>query len=363
VKLLNRAMPHLPVWLSLAAIGAILAVGLATFSDSLTLLHLQLLMLATVLLAALGLGLTVGLAAATCGFAVLLWRGMQTSIGLDLRTIIDAFLWFAVAKLTASLVALPRRHLRRQITARQQAEAELQQHGLLLKEMSHRIGNDMQRLVGILQAEAVDEPLAASALQRAASRILVLGQLHRRLSLRESEGDAGAVVDSRVFLEGLTEDLRGLINLTGSIALTVTAEAHDLPVRRAADLGLVVNELVMNALKHGFPAGSAAPARAVIRIDFHRNGESYDLTVTDNGVGLDASPKLGGLGQRLVRALATQLGGRLEILQSEVGGTRCRLTFPVEPPAVSAGTLPVAATPIFPATPQSGATGTGGLVD
>jgi two-component sensor histidine kinase len=316
-------------------------------------------MLAAVLLAALGLGLAVGLAAATCGFAVLLWRGMQTLPGLDLRTVIDAFIWFAVAKLTASLVALPRRHLRRQTTARQQAEAKLQQHELLLKEMSHRIGNDMQRLVGILQAEAVDEPLAASALQRAASRILVLGQLHRRLSLREREGEAEALVNSRVFLEGLTEDLRGLIDKHGPIALTVAAEAHELPVRRAADLGLVVNELVTNALKHGFPADSAATARAVIRIDFYCNGESYDLTVTDNGVGLAARPKLGGLGQRLVRALATQLGGRLEILQSEVGGTRCRLTFPVEPPALIAGTLPVVATPIYPATPQSDAIGTG----
>jgi two-component sensor histidine kinase len=361
VRLPDRAALSLPAWLQPAAVVAILAVGLAAFSESLTQVHLQLLMLAAVLLSALGLGLAVGLSAATCGFAVLLWRGMQTAPGLDLRTVLDAFLWFAVAKLTASLVALPRRHLRRQTTARQQAETELQQHGLLLDEMSHRVGNDMQRLVGILQAEAVNEPLAASALQRAASRILVLGRLHRRLSLREGEGETEAVVDSRVFLEGLADDLRGLIDRHRPVALTVAAETHELPVRRAADLGLVVNELVTNALKHGFPAGSSATAGAVIRIDFHREGGSFDLTVTDNGVGLAASPKSGGLGQRLVRALATQLGGRLETLQSEVGGTRCRLIFPVEPPALIANTFPVA--PIFPATSKPGATGTGGSAD
>jgi two-component system, sensor histidine kinase PdtaS len=77
-----------------------------------------------------------------------------------------------------------------------------------------------------------------------------------------------------------------------------------------------------------------------VRVSFRREGEVFELTVADNGTGMGGRQpeRSGGLGWRLLRALAAQLGGRLETAGGEVGGTVCRLRFPV--PALSAPPRP-----------------------
>ncbi|SDB29243.1 Two-component sensor histidine kinase, contains HisKA and HATPase domains [Belnapia rosea] len=307
----------------------------------------MLLLLVSVVMGAAGFGLSTGLAAATLGFALILWQAIRTPTGLTLEAAIDGFLWFAVAKLTAALIALQRRQLLRQGMARQQAELAAKQQGLLLDEMSHRIRNDMQRLIGLLQAQARSEPSAAQALQRAAGRVQVLGRLHQRLSRRAET----AVVDSRVFLEGLVEDLRIGIEPGRPVALTVNTESHLLPIAMAADLGLVVNELVTNALKHGFPGNRAG----VIRVAFGRDDGLYTLVVADTGIGLAAEDSKGGSGQRLIQALAGQLGGRVAAARGEVGGTQFTLSFPVQRTEASITLPPDQAPP-----PPLAATGTDG---
>lgn len=335
-----------PYWVRLGAVLAVAAVFLAVaLVPGLGMAARMLALLVPVVLAAAGFGLATGLAAATLGFALILWQALREAGSISLDSLIDAFLWFAVAKLTAALIALQRRQLRRQAVARREAEQAAEQQGLLLDEMSHRVRNDMQRLIGMLQAQARTEPQAAQALQRAAGRVQVLGRLHQRLSHRAE----AAVVDSRTFLEGLVEDLRVGVEPGRPVALTVTAESHALPFAMAADLGLVVNELVTNALKHGFPDNRSG----VIRISFSLEDGLYSLAITDNGVGLTTpEPRSSGSGQRLIQALAAQLGGRLDIARAEVGGTQCNLTFPVQRPETGgsaplelpAGVRPLAAT-------------------
>lgn len=307
----------------------------------------MLVLLVPVVLASAGFGLAIGLACATLGFALILWQDLRAAGGIGLDAFIDAFLWFAVAKLTAALIATQRRQLRRQAAARREAEMAANQQGLLLDEMSHRVRNDMQRLIGMLQAQARTEPQAAQALQRAAGRVQVLGRLHQRLSRRAET----AVVDSKVFLDGLVEDLRIGIEPGRPIALTVTAEPHSLPLAMAADLGLVVNELVTNALKHGFPGSRSG----VIRVAFGRDDDVYSLVVADTGIGLAGEEPRQGTGQRLIQALAAQLGGRMSLVGGEVGGTQVSLVFPVQRPE---GGTPLPEAP--PSPPPLAATGTGG---
>lgn len=286
----------------------------------------QVVLLAAVALVTLGLGLGAGLGAAAAGFAWLLWPAAAGGT-LGTAGLLRALLWFALAKGLAAAIALPRRDLVRLASRLRGTEVMAQERGLLLEEMSHRVRNDMQRLVGLLQAEASTNPVASGALLQAAGRIQVLGRIHRRLALRGG-GDA---VDSRVFLEGLADDLRAALLPESGVALTVSAEAHRLPVAMAGDLGLVLNECVTNALKYAFPRGDGG----VIRISFAREDDRYALLVADNGVGLGQGrmATMGeGSGMRLVRALATQLGGRIELRAGEVGGTLCRLTFPVAGP-------------------------------
>lgn len=297
--------------------------------------HLQLLLLASVLLSAHFFGLTAGLVNATLGFGLMLWRAMANDWVLGFQAAFDAFLWFAVAKLAVALVVLRRNQIARLSQARDQAQSEARRRELLLAELSHRVGNDLFLLVSMLQMHAVAEPGAASALRVAAGRVHVLGRVHERLSRR---ADAEALVDSRTFLESLVADLRAGLDGTWPIVLTVAAETHSLPLAAASDVGLIVNELMTNALKHAFPEGR----EGVVRVTFRRDGDAYELVVADNGVGMAPARAArsvgdGGFGGQLLRALAIQLGGRLEMAGGEVGGTSCILRFPV-PPMVSGPT-------------------------
>lgn len=294
--------------------------------------HLQLLLFTAVLLSALFLGLAAGLVAATLGFGLMLWRAVGNDWALGFQPALDAFLWFAVAKLAAALVAARRGLVIRLSEARDLALSEARRKELLHAELSHRIGNDLSLQVSMLQMQAATEPDAADALHAAAGRMHVLGHVHGRLSRNV---DAEAVVDSRIFLEELLADLRAGLDGVRPVALTVTAESHPLPLAVAGDVGLVVNELITNALKHAFPAGR----KGVVRLTFRREDDAYELVVTDNGVGTTpghaARKEGGGLGGQLLQALATQLGGRLEVVGGEVGGTSCLLRFPMPPRASS----------------------------
>jgi len=93
-------------------------------------------------------------------------------------------------------------------------------------------------------------------------------------------------------------------------------------------VGLIVNELVTNALKHAFPDQTREGA---ITVKFHREGPDFILCVADDGVGKATTPSREGMGTQLVKAFAAQLGGRIEVERSASGTTQ-RLIFPVAAP-------------------------------
>lgn len=275
------------------AAGLLPTPGLATS-------HLQLALLAAVLAGALLSGLAAGFAAATLGFALLLWRALEPPGAgpgggqdwtLDPEATVNAFLWFALAKLAAALVAALRNRVARLSEARGRAEAEARRRELLLVEMSHRVMNDMQMLVGVLHAEAAQaaDPGATDALRAAAGRVRVLGRVHERLSAQRGTGPTGAadvaVADSRPFSEGLVADLRAGVDGLRPVSLAVAAESHLLPLAALGNVGLVANELVTNPLKHAFPAGH----EGAVRVAFRREGGTCELVVADNGVGVAAA--------------------------------------------------------------------------
>ncbi len=152
-------------------------------------------------------------------------------------------------------------------------------------------------------------------------------------------------MDTKDFIEGLCRDLERAQSggELRPVALIAQAESHILDAERAVHLGLVLNELVTNALKYAFPDNGAG----TVRVRFACEGESFALSVSDDGVGMSADetpsaasrtagkqrPLGTGLGTRLLQGLAAQLRGTLSRHRGENGaGTLAELRFPVVEP-------------------------------
>ena len=217
--------------------------------------------------------------------------------------------------------------------------------GLLLGEFRHRTRNDLHSLVGLLRlrARAAPSDAARDGLREAAEHALALARVHTHLA-GDGSGDA-ASVDTRAFVAGLCADLAAAQTGEGlrPVALVAEAEAHALDAERAVQLGLVLNEAVTNALKYAFPEERAR----TVRVRFAREGGEFVLTVADDGIGLPRDGEVaggatlrrslsgGGLGTRLLAALAAQLRGTFKRVPGECGvGTVAELRFPVQAPGL-----------------------------
>ena len=219
--------------------------------------------------------------------------------------------------------ALEARALRR---AREQAEAELRasrdrfqaladERALLIHEMNHRVGNSLQLVASLLnmQASATDDPKVRTALGEATGRVMAIAQLHRRLHTTD---DVRAIALDQ-YLASLMEDLaRTFENGAAADRLSFSAEPIDVRADQAVSLGVIVTELVINALKYAYPDGPG-PVRASCRII---PGGTIELSVEDDGVGLGAGGGKGaGLGRRIIGALAAKLGASVEQDRSHAG--------------------------------------------
>jgi len=196
-----------------------------------------------------------------------------------------------------------------------------------LAEAIHRAKNDLQAVITMLrlQANAAADPAVRAALLAAKTRVRALSNLNARLDTQADGVDA--TIASVAFLNGLTMDLRDMHFGQRSVALDVRAEPRRMALVHAKPLGLVLNELVVNALIYAFPEDRPG----TVSIDFRSHGSHFVLTVLDDGVGIDpATPPQGtGLGQRMVRALTSQIGGTFEIRPGKDGiGTECTVRWP-----------------------------------
>ncbi|MGF9764463.1 DUF4118 domain-containing protein [Microvirga sp. 0TCS3.31] len=199
----------------------------------------------------------------------------------------------------------------------------------LLIESNHRIMNNLHTVISLLhlQARSAREPTREDFMT-AAERVSVMAKVQRRLVRFE-----GAVLaDSRSFIEELCCDLESALIGLRPIRLDVEAESHPIPLNQAVSVGLIINELLVNALKYAFPDDRDG----CVSVTFARTGQEYSLVVSDNGVGLSAardstsSSASTGLGQRLIRSFVAQLGGRHEIKMGSPG-THAQVCFPVSP--------------------------------
>jgi PAS domain S-box-containing protein len=195
--------------------------------------------------------------------------------------------------------------------------------GILLQELTHRVKNSLQFIASMVRLEARSNKSgeAKAALERVSHRITALGQLYSKLS----KADTVEAVDAATYLDELCRDLIASVHKEGdtSIVLKTNIENELLPTDRAITIGLIVNELVTNAVKYGFPG----EAKGTVMVTLKRVPGELRLTVTDDGQGLDPLRADSGLGRRLVDGLAQQLGGQVE-RKSDSQGTTVHLILP-----------------------------------
>lgn len=213
------------------------------------------------------------------------------------------------------------RVLAAQVTKQLKLRVALRRLEVLRHEADHRIKNSLAMLNSLirLQLRGTDDAGARSALATVQSRVATIGALHSALS---GVGD-GTSLPVNTYLSGVVDLLRH--SLPGSVALTHDFADCDIATSQAANLAMIVNEWVMNAIKHGFPADRIGK----IRVSGQREGDFYSVTVTDDGVGMGSGKRPGGIGFAIVAASAAQMDGTIRPKDQDVG-TAWTVRFPVQ---------------------------------
>jgi two-component sensor histidine kinase len=226
------------------------------------------------------------------------------------------------AALTRANTDLHAEVLQRQHTAAQLTTA-LHQKDVLFREVHHRVKNNLQIMSSLLslQSRYISDPQTLQTFNDTRNRIRAMALIHGVLD----PATDFARVDFARYLQQLTTHLSQAYGVRAH-ALAIHTQAHNIWLKTdvAVVCGLIVHELVSNALKHGFPEGRDG----AIQVSMEHQPRQYRLTVADNGIGLPAAWTLHtatSLGFKLVLALANQLSGHLEVERR--GGTRVRLTF------------------------------------
>ncbi|MBD3413496.1 MAG: PAS domain S-box protein [Candidatus Aminicenantes bacterium] len=215
-----------------------------------------------------------------------------------------------------------------EITEQKKAESQIQKNlkekNVMLKEIHHRVKNNMQIISSLinLQSQNIKDQEALESFRICRERIKAMALIHE--SLYESQNLAE--VDFSGYVKKMTTHLFAAHSeLSERINFTVNIDPLFLDVNRAIPAGLIINELVSNAFKHGFPGGKSGSVSVKLKIE---DSGSYSLMVSDTGMGFPESydwknPTT--LGMQLVSDLVKQLNGTMNIIRQK--GTKVRIKF------------------------------------
>jgi two-component sensor histidine kinase len=209
---------------------------------------------------------------------------------------------------------------------KQQIETSLQEKELLLKEIHHRVKNNMQVISSLLnlQARSVQDPLALKVMREGRDRVRSMALIHQTLY----QNNEYSTVETKDYFLKLAENLFHTYNIDQNrVQLIAQIEPLKFNVDMMISLGLILNELISNTLKYAFPGEQCGE----VRISLAAQAGQVELKVEDNGVGLptefqpEASPSIG---YSLMQAFSQKLGGSLR-LDNASKGSRASLIFPL----------------------------------
>lgn len=191
----------------------------------------------------------------------------------------------------------------------------VREKAILLQELQHRVANSLQIIASVLMQSArrTQSEETRANLHDAHQRIMSIATLQQKLAVSQL-GD----VDLRSYFTDLCRSIgASMIRDHDQISLDVTADDSTSSADVSISLGLIVTELVINALKHAFPDGRLGQ----IKVGYSSNGHDWRMSVTDNGVGLPTADNISepGLGTNIVAALASSLDAVVELTDAKPG--------------------------------------------
>lgn len=202
-----------------------------------------------------------------------------------------------------------------QLELRLAARKAVNRAELMAREIDHRVMNSLQFVSGLLtmQSRSTDGADASALLQEAATRVAAVARVHRNFYSNDTEEVSGLA-----FLTRLCSDLSEICGVT----VEVSGDEGMVPTTFIQPIGLLTNELVTNAAKHG---GGA------VEVQYKAQGAKRELSVCDEGGGVPSGfdpDRSEGLGMKVVGVLTKQLGGTLQVLPNEQGPGACfRVSF------------------------------------
>jgi PAS domain S-box-containing protein len=198
--------------------------------------------------------------------------------------------------------------------AEEKIKTTLEEKETLLREVHHRVKNNLQAIIALMQMQAgqIQDSDTRWFLKKIEGQAFTMSLIYEQLYQSENL----AHVAMAPYIQRLTSNiLETFINHSDIIQLKLDIDPMDMEVTQAMPCGLIINELVTNILKHAFPPEYAGMPS--IQITLHKKDRAYHLSIRDNGVGMPANPNgptNQGLGMRLVNLWVThQLGGSLKI--------------------------------------------------
>lgn len=204
-----------------------------------------------------------------------------------------------------------------------QVQKDLREKEVLLKEIHHRVKNNLQIIISLLnlQSTYIKDKAAIHAFKESKNRIRSMAIVHEKLYRSKNF----ASIDFREYTFSIIQELRRIYNMNPPIEVEIQIDDIRLDLDTAVPCGLILNELVTNAVKHAFPDGQ----NGKIIIQFKKERKYNVFVVSDNGKGFEPMPNLlfaDSLGLKLVGILTEQLNGTIQI--NSINGTRFEIRFP-----------------------------------
>src|ERR1700730_4955165 len=202
----------------------------------------------------------------------------------------------------------------------QEKDALLREKDILLEELQHRVANSLQIIAAIIlmKSRSVESEETRLHLQDAHNRVMSVAAVQQHLHVAGAAGP----IQMAPYLSKLCDSLStSMISDNRPITLSVSTEGASVTSREAVSLGLIVTELVLNALKHAFPDDKTDHR---ITVSYDVAGTNWKLSVADNGIGKRTeafAQARSGLGTSIVKALAQQLDAQVEISSGPQGTT------------------------------------------